>query len=104
LRQESRRCLRQVSGEEADDEGKDSIMKITLTLALLIPTLALAQQRQTTFRDASGREIGRSVSDGRTTTFRDTMGREVARSVTNGNRVITFDAMSRQTGSTTKGR
>ena len=71
-----------------------------LVLALLVPTVALAEQRQT-FRDANGREVGRAVSDGRNTVFRDTMGREVGRSVTNGNRVITYDAMGRQTGNIT---
>jgi hypothetical protein len=38
-----------------------------------MPTVALAQQQ--TFRDANGREVGRSISDGRNTVFYDAMGR-----------------------------
>jgi hypothetical protein len=72
---------------------------ITLTLAMLIPTVALAEQRQTTFRDASGREVGRSTTDARgNTTYRDAMGREVSRSVTSGGTTTTYDRMGRQVG------
>jgi hypothetical protein len=77
---------------------------ITLTLAMLIPTVALAEQRQT-FKDANGREVGRSVSDAHgNTTFRDAMGRNTGRSVTSGGTTTTFDHMGRQTGTVTKGR
>jgi hypothetical protein len=76
------------------------IMKIiTLTLALLLPTVALAQQQNQTFRDASGREVGRSVTDSRgSTTFYDAMGREVGRSVTSGGTTTVYDQIGRQTG------
>ena len=40
-----------------------------------MPTAALAQPQRQTFRDANGREVGRSVSDGRNTMFYDAMGR-----------------------------
>jgi hypothetical protein len=46
---------------------------LVIALALLLPTVALAQQQHQTFKDADGREVGRSVSDGRTTVFRDAM-------------------------------
>ena len=71
---------------------------ITLTLALLLPTAALAQQR--TFRDAMGREVGRSVSDTKgNTTFYDAAGRNTGRLVTNGNTTTTYDNFGRHTGS-----
>ena len=44
-------------------------MKITtlaglaIALALLLPTVALAQEQNRTFKDANGREVGRSVTD-----------------------------------------
>ena len=72
---------------------------IILTLALLMPTVALAEQRQT-FKDANGREVGRSVSDGRNTTFYDAKGRNTGRSVTSGGTTTLFDAMGRRTGTT----
>lgn len=68
-----------------------------IVLALLMPTVALAQQRQT-FKDANGREVGRSVGDGRNTTFYDAMGRNTARSVTGGGTTITYDNFGRTTG------
>ena len=62
-------------------------MKIIIltTVALLIPTtVALAEQRQT-FKDASGRTLGRSVSDARgNTNYYDSLGRTTGRSVTSG--------------------
>ena len=76
---------------------------IILTLALLMPTVALAEQRQT-FKDANGRELGRSVSDGRNTTFYDAMGRNTGRAVTSGGTTTFYDQMGRQTGNITKGR
>jgi hypothetical protein len=68
---------------------------ITLTLALLMPTAALAEQRQT-FKDANGRDVGRSVSDGRNTTFYDAAGRNTGRSVTHGNNIITHGSAGGQ--------
>jgi hypothetical protein len=71
---------------------------ITLTLVLLVPTVALAEQQ--TFKDANGREVGRSVSDGRNTVFYDSMGRTTARSDTSGGTTTIYD----QVGTVTKGR
>ena len=71
---------------------------ITLTLALLMPTVALAQQQRQTFKDANGRDVGRSVSDGRNTTFYDASGRSTGRSVTSGGTTTVYDPMGRQTG------
>ena len=68
-----------------------------------MPTVALAEQRQT-FKDANGREVGRSVSDGRNTVFRDAMGRTTGRSVTSGGTTTVYDNMGRQVGNITKGR
>ena len=71
---------------------------ITLTLALLVPTAALAKPQRQIFKDANGREVGRSVSDGRNTTFYDAMGRNTGRSVTSGGTTTVYDQMGRQTG------
>ncbi len=77
-------------------------VSLAIVLALLLPTVALAQQSSNsieTFRDASGREIGRSVTDTRgSTTFYDAMGRTTGRSVTSGGTTTTYDQMGRQTG------
>ena len=45
----------------------------------------MAEPLRQTFKDANGREVGRSVSDGRNTVFRDAMGGNTGRSVTHGN-------------------
>lgn len=79
------------------------IAGFAIVLALL-PTAAMAEPLRKTFKDANGREVGRSVSDGRNTTFYDAMGRNTGRSVTSGNNIITYDNMGRQTGTVTKGR
>ena len=77
----------------------------TLAIALaLLPTVALAEPQRQTFKDANGRELGRSVSDGRNTTFYDAMSRRTGRSVTSGGTTIVYDNMGRQVGNITKGR
>ena len=64
-----------------------------------MPTVALAQVQNRTFKDANVREVGRSVTDARgSTTFYDAMGRNTGRSVTNGSTTTTYDNMGRQTG------
>ena len=83
-------------------QGSGIMKIITLTLALLMPTVALAEQRQT-FKDANGREVGRSISDGRNTVFRDAMGRTTGRSVISGGTTTVYDASGRQVG-TIRGR
>ena len=51
------------------------MIRIATAIALvLLPTTALAQQTRETFKDANGRAVGRSVSDGRNTTFYDSSG------------------------------
>jgi hypothetical protein len=67
-------------------------------ILVLANTAAMAEQRQT-FGDASGREVGRSVSDTHgNTTFYDNMGRNTGRSVTSGGTTTVYDNMGRQTG------
>ena len=80
-----------------------TLARLAIVLALLLATTALAEQRQT-FKDANGRELGRSVSDGRNTTFYDAMGRNTGRSVTSGGSTTVYDNMGRQVGNITKGR
>jgi len=64
-----------------------------------MPTVALAQVQNRTFKDANGREVGRSVTDARgNTTFYDAIGRNTDRSVTSGNITTIYDRMGRQTG------
>jgi hypothetical protein len=75
------------------------IAGLAIVLALLLPTAALAQVQNRTFRDANGREVGRSVTDTRgNTTFYDAMGRNTGRSVTNDGTTTVYDRMGRQTG------
>ena len=71
---------------------------IVALLALLASTAAMAEPQRQTFRDANGREVGRSVSNGRNTTFYDAMGRNTGRSVTSGGTTIVYDNLGRQTG------
>jgi hypothetical protein len=49
-------------------------------ILLLASIVAMAEPQRQTFKDANGREVGRSVSDGRNTTFYDAMGRNTGRS------------------------
>ena len=78
---------------------------ITLTLALLLPATVLAEPLRQTYRDASGRELGRSTTDAHgNVVFYDAAGRTTGRSVTSNGTTITYDAMGRQVGTVTKGR
>ena len=67
-------------------------------ILLLASTVAMAEPQRQTFKDANGREVGRSVGDGRNTTFYDAMGRNTARSVTSGGTTTTYDNFGRTTG------
>ena len=67
-------------------------------ILMLANTAAMAEPQRQTFRDANGREVGRSVSDGRNATFYDAMGRNTGRSVTSGGTTTVYDRMGRQTG------
>jgi hypothetical protein len=72
---------------------------IILTLAMLIPTAAMPEPQRQTFKDANGRELGRSVTDAKgNTTFYDAMGRNTGRAVTRGGTTTIYDNMGRQTG------
>ena len=77
---------------------------ITLTLALLIPTVALAQQTRETFTDANGRVTGWATSNGKGgTTFYDASARNTGRSVTSNGVTTFYNNLGQQTG-ITKGR
>ena len=71
-----------------------------LIVALLLMTdVAMAQVQNRTYRDAMGRNTGRSVTDSRgNVTYYDAMGRTTGRSTTNGNTTTVYDQMGRQTG------
>ena len=77
-----------------------------ISVALLVLAIsgivcrAIAQTTQRTFEDASGRNVGRSVTDSRgNSTYYDSMGRNTGRSTSDsqGNRAV-FDNMGRRTG------
>jgi hypothetical protein len=59
--------------------GRTVWFVVALTL-VLASTAAIAEPLRHTFKDANGREVGRSVSDGRNTTFYDAVGRNTGRS------------------------
>ena len=70
-----------------------------LVLVLASDAAAMAQTQQHTFRDASGRTMGRSVTDTKGhTTYYDSMGRNTGRSVTSNGTTTVYDRMGRQTG------
>ena len=72
-------------------------MRFVVALILMLAsTAAMAEPLRQTFKDANGRQVGRSVSDGRNTTFYDAMGRNTGRSVTSGGTTIVYPG--RQTG------
>ena len=73
-------------------------MRFVAALILVLASTAAMAEPLQTFKDANGREIGRSVSDGRNTVFYDAMGRNTGRSVTSGNTTTVYDQMGRQTG------
>ena len=75
---------------------------ITLTLALLIPTVALAQQTRETFTDANGRVTGWATSNGKGGTY-DASARNPGRSVTSNGVTTFYNNLGQQTG-ITKGR
>jgi hypothetical protein len=75
------------------------VTRFIIALIVLMASDAAIAQHQT-FKDASGRTLGRSVTDSRgNTTFYDAMGRNTGRSVTRGGGTTTvYDQMGRQTG------
>jgi YD repeat-containing protein len=74
-----------------------------LTLAVLT-TEASAQSQSRSFYDASGRNVGRSVTDNRgaSTTYYDAAGRMTGRSTTDGKTTTFYDAAGRNVGRATK--
>jgi YD repeat-containing protein len=73
--------------------------KTVALLILLLPSAALAQQRQ--YYDASGRNAGRDLIDSRgSSTFYDPSGRVSGRSSTSGGTTIYYDGAGRRVGST----
>jgi len=84
------------------------MIRIATAIALVVlPTAALAQQQRETFKDANGRTLGWSTSNGRGgTSYYDASARNTGRSVTDHRGSTTFyDNMGRITGrSTTKAR
>ena len=72
---------------------------IAIVLVGLAPTGTLAQVQNRTYRDAMGREVGRSVTDTKGhTTFYDNLGRNTGRATTRNGTTTTYDRMGRQTG------
>jgi len=78
-------------------------MRFIVVALMLLPTVALAEPQRQTFRDANGREVGRSVTNNMGTTYYDAAGRNVGRSTTNNMGSTTYyNHLGQQTG--TKGR
>ena len=74
-------------------------------MLLLVSDAAAAQVQQHTFKDKSGRTVGRSVTDTKgNTIYYDSMGRNTGRSTTSNGTTTTYDPMGRQTGTVKKGR
>ena len=60
---------------------------------------ALGQTTSNTFKDASGREIGRSVTDTKgNTTFYNSLGQNTGRSTTQNGTTTVYDNVGRQQG------
>jgi hypothetical protein len=80
--------------------GAKALAGLAIVLALLLSSgAANAQQKNRTYQDSMGRNVGRSVTDTRgNTTFYDAMGRNTGRSVTSGGTTTVYDQMGRQTG------
>ena len=53
------------------DQRSKALRFVVALILVLASTAAMAEPQRQTFRDANGREVGRSVSDGRNTTFYD---------------------------------
>jgi YD repeat-containing protein len=70
-----------------------TLIRLAIVLALL-PSVALAQTR--TYRDALGREVGRSTTSGNTTTFTNPLGQQTGRAVTSNGTTTIYDQMGRE--------
>ena len=81
------------------DQGSKALRFIVALILLSLSDTAMAQQQHQTFKDANGREVGRSTTDSRgNTTYYDAIGRNTGRSVTSGGTTTVYDRMGRQTG------
>jgi general stress protein YciG len=78
-----------------------AIMLILLTLIEHVRAEPLTTR---TFRDSSGREIGRATTSGNTTTFYDNLGRETGRATRSNNGTTFYDNFGRETGRASRGR
>lgn len=73
---------------------------ILILVALLLPSLALAQASSRTVYDAQGREVGTTTTSHGVTTLRDRMGRETGTAERQPDgRIQLRDAMGREAGS-----
>ena len=81
---------------------------VDVAALMLLATIALighvrAEPLTTrTFRDSSGREIGRMTTHGNPTTFYDNLGRETGRASRSGNSTTFYDNLGRETGRASK--
>ena len=77
-----------------------ALARLAIVLALLMPTEVPAQQQRETFKDANGRTLGWSTSNGGGgTSFHNSSGRTLGRSSTDSRGNTTFyDAPGRNTG------
>jgi hypothetical protein len=74
------------------------MIKIAMTLAMLLPTVSLAEPRQI-FKSANGQIVGRSITNNMGTTYYNAACRNTGRSTTNNTGTITFfDNMGRRIG------
>ena len=76
----------------------------TLETAALALLAAIAQIMLVLIGHSSGREIGRTTTNGNTTTFYDNLGRETGRASRRGNGTTFYDNFGRETGRVSRGR
>ena len=80
---------KRIEGDQVERIIAEGIAGLTIALALLMPTDALAQSR--TFYDASGRVTGRSITGSNdSTTIYDASGRVTGRTSTGSNGTTTI--------------
>jgi YD repeat-containing protein len=91
---------KRIEGDQGERIIAEGIAGLTIALALLMPTDALAQSR--TFYGVDGKVTGRSATDsGGSTTFYDASGRIAGRSSTSGNQTTIYGSDGRRVGTVT---
>jgi YD repeat-containing protein len=91
---------KRIEGDQVERIIAEGIAGLTIVLALLMPTDALAQSR--TFYGMDGRVTGRLATDsGGSTTFYDASGRIAGRSSTSGNQTTIYGSDGRRVGTVT---